>query len=81
MAAVLPLPGMRRNGDSDKAHADRERAREDDLVRRVLRGEGLYPGRQRKDAKEMTMAMTIIGAMTVSWWITKAVVWLDGEKW
>lgn len=29
----------------------------------------------------MTMAMTIIGAFTVSWWIMKAVVWLDGGKW
>lgn len=29
----------------------------------------------------MTMAMTIIGVFAVSWWIMKAVVWLDGGKW
>lgn len=29
----------------------------------------------------MNMALTILGAFTVSWWIMKAVVWLDGGKW
>lgn len=29
----------------------------------------------------MTMVFTILGVMLVSYWLTKAVVLLDGQKW